>query len=464
MAIGPPTGMRDWLPQDALRRQQLMETISRVYRLYGYLPIDTPAMEDLAVLLGKGGGENEKLLFKILKRGEKLAQAKDELADYGLRYDLTVPLARFVATHQGEIPKIFRRYHIAPVWRADRPQKGRFREFYQCDIDVVNGATSDYEVEIITATERVLKELNLGPYRFRLSDKRLLPLLLEGCGVSGQQVGPLLIAFDKLDKDVNQARRETQAILPQDSQPGKWVDTFILRFHALRPHETSRHERMDELARFLDPAKDPQLRFLDPIKNPKLRTEIDNVLEGLKAITASVLAINPASSIVFDPILVRGMDYYTGPIYEAVVEGFPSAILGGGRYDGLIGQFAGKKISAVGCSLGFERILAILQGRAIGQSGTAAPRALLICDNEDPERLQQQAERLRNEGLSVETYLDPDDVGKQFKYAEAAGITWAIKRFDAASASVTARYLPERRDLTLSMPEFKTLLSGKKQA
>src|SRR3989442_3817019 len=185
MAIGPPTGMRDWLAQDAARRQQLMETISSTYRLYGYLPIDAAAMEGLAVLLGKGGGENEKLLFKILKRGEKLAQAKDrELADYGLRYDLTVPLARFVATHQGKIPKVFRRYHIGPVWRADRPQKWRFREFYPCDIDVVGGASFAYEVEIITATERVLKELNLGPYRFRFSDKRLLPLLLNVFGVS----------------------------------------------------------------------------------------------------------------------------------------------------------------------------------------------------------------------------------------------------------------------------------------
>src|SRR5712692_9174577 len=156
MAIGPPTGMRDWLPQYALLRQQLMETISSTYRLYGYLPIDTPAMEDLSVLLGKGGGENEKLLFKILKRGEKLAQAQEQnkdLTDYGLRFDLTVPLARFVSTHQGKLPKIFRRYHIAPVWRADRPQKGRFREFYQCDIDAVGGASPVYEVEIITATE-----------------------------------------------------------------------------------------------------------------------------------------------------------------------------------------------------------------------------------------------------------------------------------------------------------------------
>ena len=216
MAIGPPTGMRDWLPQETLLRQRLMETIGSVYRLYGYLPIDTPAMEDLEVLLGKGGGENEKLLFKILKRGDKLAQAEQggkDLADYGLRFDLTVPLARFVATHQGKLPKVFRRYHIGPVWRADRPQLGRYREFYQCDIDVVGGASPDYEVEIITATERVLKGLKLGKYRFRISDKRLLPSLLRGYGVQESHIGPLLIALDKLDKDFNGVRRDVDTLL-----------------------------------------------------------------------------------------------------------------------------------------------------------------------------------------------------------------------------------------------------------
>jgi len=462
-SIGPPTGMRDWLPQDALLRQHLMETIGKVYRLYGYLPIDTPVMEDLSVLLGKGGGENEKLLFKILKRGEKLAEVQasgGDLADYGLRFDLTVPLARFVATHQGKIPMPFRRYHIGPVWRADRPQKGRFREFYQCDIDVVGGKSSAYEVEIITATERVLKELNLGNYRFRLSDKRLLPLLFEGCGVSGQQVGPLLISFDKLDKDIDQACREIQAILPQDSKPGKWVNTFVSRFCALRPHETGRHERMDEFARFLDPTKDSQLRFRDPIKDPKLRTEIDNILEGLKTIVASVLAVNPASSIVFDPILVRGMDYYTGPVYEAVVEGYPSSILGGGRYDGLIGRFAGKEIPAVGCSIGFERILSILQERKLGQGTAAVSRVLLVNDGQGADLLQQQAEQLRNAGICVETYLDQDDPGKQFKYAETACILWAIRRFDPVSSAVTVRYLPKRRDMALSLAEFRSHLEN----
>ena len=458
MAIGPPTGMRDWLPQDALLRQHLMETISRVYRLFGYLPIDTPAMEDLSVLLGKGGGENEKLLFKVLKRGEKLAAAQEadgDLADYGLRFDLTVPLARFVATHQGKLAKVFRRYHIAPVWRADRPQKGRFREFYQCDIDVVGGATPQYEVEVVTATERVLKELTLGTYRFRLSDKRLLPLLLKGYGVADTQVGPITIALDKLDKVPHweEIRDEVAVkILAGNRDASKLVSHFIEDAVEARRKEKGRHATVEQFK-----------GLWDNISRPA-RAEIDVVLANLRTIIESLLAINKDSSITFDPILVRGMDYYTGPVYEAAVEGFPSAILGGGRYDGLIGRFAGKDIPAVGCSIGFERILAILQGRESGSSATATPRALLVNDGESEDLLQQQAEQLRNAGLCIETYLDLDDVGKQYKYAETQEMTWAIKRFDAASSAVTARYLPERRDLTLSLAEFKACLGGKKPA
>ncbi len=455
MAIGPPTGMRDWLPQDALLRQHLMETIGKVYRRYGYLPIDTPVMEDLAVLLGKGGGENEKLLFKILKRGEKLAQAKEQdkdLADYGLRFDLTVPLARFVATHQGKLPKVFRRYHIAPVWRADRPQHGRYREFYQCDIDVVGGASPDYEVEVITATERVLKELSLGKYRFRLSDKRLLPLLLQGYGVTNQQQGPLLIALDKLDKDINQAQREIAAAVPSGSEAWKKVYQLVSRFYAAGLHdEKHRNERLDEF----------NAQYIGMVADEVLREEIKKVLVGLKDIIDAVVAINPESEIVFHPVLVRGMDYYTGPVYEAVMtKGPQTAILGGGRYDGLIGRFAGKDIPAVGCSIGFERILSILQMQKEGQPAATTSRVLLVNDGQPGALLQQQAEQLRSIGICIETYLDQDDPGKQFKYAEAACINWAIRRFEESTSSVTVRNLSERRDLTMPLAEFLSLLDG----
>jgi len=452
MSIGPPTGMRDWLPHETLLRQRLMETIGSVYRLYGYLPIDTPALEDLEVLLGKGGGENEKLLFKVLKRGEKLAQAKEnELADYGLRYDLTVPLARFVASHQGKLPKIFRRYHIAPVWRADRPQKARYREFYQCDIDVVGGASSAYEVEIITATERVLRELKLGTYWFRITDQRLLPLVLGGFGVHQDKITPITVILDKLDKMAGgsgEAFSELQTILPEGSEELKKTGGLLVEAYADRNHETGRYER---LAKFS--------KYLDLIENSAIRAEIDRILQNVKHIIDAVMAINPSSRIVFDPILVRGMDYYTGPIYEAVVEGFPSSILGGGRYDGLIGRFAGKDIPAVGCSIGFERILAILHGREDALSSTVVARTLLLrqAQEVDDTPLNAMAEQLRNGGIPVETYLDADPVKKQLDYAEQNGIRWVIKSVHN-DGTLTIRELATRQDRIVSLDDFKSLL------
>jgi histidyl-tRNA synthetase len=440
MAIGPPTGMRDWLPQETLLRQRLMETIGSIYRLYGYLPIDTPAMEDLPVLLGKGGGENEKLLFKILKRGDKLSNAQQEgkdLADYGLRYDLTVPLARFVATHQGKLPKIFRRYHIAPVWRADRPQLGRYREFYQCDIDVIGGASSDYEVEIITATERVLAALGFTAYSFRLSDQRLLPLLLQGYGVTVESVPPILTLLDKVEK-IPRAQFESELAEVLEKGSGPWT--------MVRSMLDTRMEEGDYAQLFQD------------IANPHIRAELDVIRKTLARILTSVRHINKDSRVSFHPTLVRGMDYYTGPIYEAVVEGFSSSILGGGRYDGLIGKFAGKAIPAVGCSIGFERILAILQDRQ-SQNTAKAERVLLVRESNDIVAMTRHAEILRAAGLAVESYLEDDPVGKQFQYADTVGIIWAIKEFHEQDLSLVIRHLPTRQDRAVTLVQFRSLVS-----
>jgi histidyl-tRNA synthetase len=458
MSIGPPTGMRDWLPQDALLRQHLIETISKVYRLYGYLPIDTPAMEDLSVLLDKGGGENEKLLFKILKRGEKLDEARSggDLADYGLRFDLTVPLARFVATHQGKLPKVFRRYHIAPVWRADHPQHGRYREFYQCDIDVVGGASPDYEVEIITATERVLKELNLGKYWFRLNDKRLLRDLLLGFGVPEEKMYAVCVLLDKFDKiSPMEFDPELGAILGVNSDAWHKVRALAIRsawggvdHNVLLSKTTEYYE--DQFKKVTDPS---------------IQARIETVRVALDHIMNSVRQINKESRIIFHPIVVRGLDYYTGPVYEAVMDGGPKiSILGGGRYDSLIGRFAGKDIPAVGCSIGFERILSLLQERKAGQAAATVSRVLLVNDGQPADFLQRQAEQLRSAGLCVETCLDQDDLGKQFKYAETACILWAIRRFDPSSSSVTVRYLPERKDSTMPLPDFLARLAAAKLA
>jgi histidyl-tRNA synthetase len=202
-------------------------------------------------------------------------------------------------------------------------------------------------------------------------------------------------------------------------------------------------------------------KVLAELAQAQVSVELEKVHNRLFGIIHSLLEVNKDSKIVFDPILVRGMDYYTGPVYEAVVEGYPSAILGGGRYDGLIGRFAGKDIPAVGCSIGFERILSILQERNSGQTATTVSRVLLVNDGPPSDgHLQRRAERLRNEGLCVETHLDLDDVGKQFKQAEASGIKWAIKSFDDSTSTVTVRHLPERRDLTMPLAEFIALLNG----
>jgi len=454
-SIGPPTGMRDWLPPDALLRQHLIETISKVYRLYGYLPIDTPAMEDLSVLLGKGGGENEKLLFKVLKRGEKLEEARagGDLADYGLRFDLTVPLARFIATHQGKLPRVFRRYHIGPVWRADRPQKGRFREFYQCDIDVVNGASPAYEVEIITATERVLKELNLGKWWFRISDKRLLPSLLKGFRIPEQKIKPILILLDKLEK-VSPAQFDSELNEILDKGTDAWGKVWGL---IKIPDINKDHEALRQTGTGYAHYEE---KIFKQVEDRAIREEIRAIRDNLDGVIKAVREINKESRLIFHPTLVRGMDYYTGPVYEAVVEGFPSAILGGGRYDDLIGTFAGKKIPAVGCSLGFERILSILQARKEGPPTTALSRVLLVNDGQPVDLLQRQAEQLRAAGFCVETYLDQDDLGRQFKYAEATDIPWAIRRFDPITSMVTVRDLSKRADLTMELDAFWSLLNS----
>jgi histidyl-tRNA synthetase len=458
MTIGPPTGMRDWLPRDTVFRQTLMETIGSTYRLYGYLPIDTPAMEDLTVLMGKGGGENEKLLFKILKRGEKLGQAQQEgqdLADYGLRYDLTVPLARFVATHQGKLPKIFRRYHIAPVWRADRPQLGRYREFYQCDIDVVGGASSEYEVEIITATERVLKRLGFENYWFRLSDKRLLPLLLAGFEVPADKITPILILLDKMEKIAEaQFLSELNGILDKDSDAWRKVAELVgeaarNKDHNILLQKGTEYERYEKL--------------FQQVEDQSIKEKIQGIRTDLDKIIATVRKIYKESRVIFHPTLVRGMDYYTGPIYEAVVEGFSSSILGGGRYDGLIGRFLGKSIPAVGCSIGFERILSILQNRE-SSGPPKVERVLLVRQAGDLLEMTRHAEQLRAKGLAVESYMEEDDVGKQLKYAEAAGITWAIKEVQADDLSLLVRHLPTRRDLTMSLADFQELMKPKNES
>jgi len=455
---GPPKGMRDWSPRETLMRQELMARIGALYQLYGFQPIDTPALENLEVLFGKGGGENEKLLFKVLKRGDEFEKwlsgtlgsggvrpedggEKPGLtgpADMGLRFDLTVPLARYVASHSADLPRVFRVYHIGPVWRADRPQKGRFREFYQCDIDVVGGESIHHEVEILTASERALNSLGLGKIRLRLSDKRFLPILLGGLGVEAGKAPNVSLALDKLDK--------------------KALPDVLAEIQEALGEGPVAHRVMDFVAECQGNRVD--LKMLENFKLPEEHdgVTLTRVIQNLRDIVVEMRKINPVTSIHFDPLLVRGMDYYTGPVFEAGLEGVSYSIGGGGRYDKLIGRFLGKEMPAVGFSIGFERILAALQEKEPKGSMAKARRVFLINAGQSATDIHLTAEKLREGGIAVETYFVDADFGRQMKMAEALGIEFAVKEFSPLDGTYLVRKLSERRDLSVNLTELKNLL------
>lgn len=437
--VRPPRGMRDFLPSEMLLRQHLLSVNARVYQAYGYLPIETPVLERLGILMGKGSGENEKLLFKVLKRGEKLDEAlagdKGELADLGLRYDLTVPLARFVAANRSKLPSVFRVQHMAPVWRADRPQKGRFREFMQCDIDVVGGQSADYEIEILTATEEALRELDLGEYVLRLSDKRLLQLLFTDAGADAEQVAAITRAVDKLDKvglDMVKAEVESAGLAPH---------VLRLTFDLL----TITGEQ--SLAQFVEHFGKAVIR----------REEWDLVLAGLRQIIEGMKALNPATAIHFDPLLIRGMDYYTGPVFEVGVKGYSFSVVGGGRYDGLIGRFSKGDICAVGCSIGFDRIMTILQDRGTS-SELGRARVRVVIEQGDNTARQRLARELRALDLSVDVDLTGRKFERQLKAAAKECLTHVVVGHDPESGKVTVRDLGKRESVTVDLADVPNVL------
>lgn len=446
----PAKGMRDWLPKEVLLRQKLIRLIEQHYQLYGFQPIDTPVMENIEVLQGKGGGENEKLMFKVMKRGEEFKTVMEayqaemakamgleglvaNIPDMGLRFDMTVPLARYYGNHAAELPKPFRCYHIGPVWRADRPQKGRFREFYQCDIDIVGGALDSCEVELLLATDQVLKELGVGKFKIRISHKQLLSELLTGFGVDANGVAKIAVAIDKLDKQsYEQVWKEIEA-LGHSLEVLNKVDGFIK--NALNKQVDPVHYKIGEAE--------------------KLWLQIESIRQR-------VHAINPSAQVVFDPLLVRGFDYYTGPVFEINVEdkNFAFSIGGGGRYDGLIEKLGGPKgTPAVGLSLGFERILTILMEKEGAVAKSTYPRVYLVNDGQTEKDLQTLAETLRSKGIAVEVGLEKKDKVKQLIAAQEAGLEYAITEFILGVAKFKVRQLSTRKDTEMTAEELKALLS-----
>ena len=339
----PVKGMCDMLPSDMRLREHVLSMIKKTYSAYGFMQIETPVMEHIENLSSNQGGENEKLIFKVMKRGAELSRAieagKGEYADNGLRYDLTLPLSRFYANNKEQLPVPFKALQIGNVWRADNPQKGRFRQFTQCDIDILGDETDLAEIELISATSRMLSDIfaqiGISEFTVHVGDRRILKAAAVAAGFKEEDLGQVLISLDKLDKI------GVDGILAELKENG--FDEDVAKKYLSMYEKTG-----SSVETFCEGI--PSELLAESVKQ-----EMNEIIEGAGAMLPAGV------SIMFDPCLVRGMGYYTGPIFEVTIDGYGFAIAGGGRYDEMIGKFAGMPVPACGFSIGFERIVTILK-------------------------------------------------------------------------------------------------------
>jgi histidyl-tRNA synthetase len=413
--------MRDFLPAEKARRERVLAVIRRRYRAHGFDEIETPVMEDHARLHGGIGGDNEKLAYNVLKRGldaDAIRAAADDpaaLADLGLRYDLTVPLARFYASHRAELPAVFRAVQIAPVWRAERPQKGRYRQFVQCDIDIVGDSSSRAEAELIVATLDAVHALGLQGATVRINDRRALDWMLESFGFTAEERPGVLITVDKLDKVgpagvVAELRERAASSVAVDA-----LEAFVHRPQTLEYNPYGERQIRKALP---EGAPDEVVAHLVGIGDALAATRSsDNAEEGIP--------------LVFDPFLVRGMGYYTGTIFELAHPSVDYSLGGGGRYDGMIGRFLGRDVPAVGFSLGFERLVDL-----VAESGEHQERAVvLVHDSEVPlGELLALKGRLTADGARVRLEQRPKNLKALLERAASDGYT----SFATVSTGTTA--------------------------
>ena len=402
----PARGMRDFLPDDVRRREYVIGIVESVYRGYGFEPLETPALENIETLTGKYGDEGAKLIFRVLRRGEHEASGETDLA---LRYDLTVPLARVVAEHRGKLPRFFKRYQIQPVWRADRPARGRFREFYQCDVDAIGSRSPVVEAELCAAASDVLRTLGFSDFVMRLNHRGLLRGMLDAFGVPAALHDQALVAVDKLDKI---GRDGVAAELATRGIPDDAVNKLLAAYDVPQVKAASKAATNAEaLARVRQYVAG----------HPDGEAAVDTLSEIVRLCSAT----SGADHVLVDPSLARGLSYYTGAIMEIAVPDLAGSLGGGGRYDGLIGMFSGESIPACGFSLGLERILVVMAERnmfpATVQSA-AADVMVTLFDTDSVLDVLGLAGELRAAGLRVDTYPEPDKLGKQFKYAASRGV------------------------------------------
>lgn len=384
MVKKPVTGMKDILPRESLIRDYVIGLAKETYGRFGFSSIETPCVEHIENLSSKQGGENEKLIFKILKRGEKLnlstAENENDLADSGLRYDLTLPLSRYYANNASTLPNPFKALQMGNVFRADRPQKGRFRQFMQCDIDILGDATYLAEVELITATSTLLGRVGFKNFKVRINDRRILKAMASYCGFSEDQYDLAFIILDKMDKIGTEGVKSelVNAGFSEDSA-NKYLELF---------EKTS--------------ADTEGIKYLEQVLGEHLEAGTAENLQTI--ITLASQAKSVEFDIVFDPTLVRGMSYYTGTIFEIEMAEFGSSVAGGGRYDEMIGRFTGQKVPAVGFSIGFERIITILLDQDFKVPGSTESVAFLLEKGLSGERATEamkEAAKLRTQGKKV---------------------------------------------------------------
>jgi len=430
--VTPPSGTRDLFPADVLLRRRTFATVQETFERHGFEPFDTPAFERLDVLTGKYGEEGEQLIFRILKRGEHAASGE---ADLALRYDLTVPLARVVARYGSQLPMPFKRYQIASVWRADRPGRGRFREFTQCDIDIAGATSLLADASVVLAVTDALSALGLDGVRVHLNDREALHGLVAAYGIPPALGDSALTALDKLAKV---GADGVAAELRGRGVASAAVDAL----HA-------------------------DLTGEDPTAALTARIASDERGSVGLARIEELLALLPSQSgldVVHDPVLARGLGYYTGPVFEVSHPGLDATIAAGGRYDGLIGMFGDAPVPAVGGSLGLERILLILAEQASAEA--AAPQGptvmVTLLDASDGADVLALATRLRAAGIDADVFVGDGRLGKQLRHADRRGARYALVRGEAerASGSVTLKELATGEQTTMSEAEAIALLRG----
>lgn len=443
----PPSGMRDFLGPDVARRRHVVRLVQQTYERYGFEPLETPTIENLSTLLGKYGEEGDQLMYRILRRGEALGRALEsgtpteaDLSDLGLRYDLTVPLARVVANYP--VPRFYKRYQIQPVWRAERAAKGRYREFYQCDVDITGTTSLTAEAEVCGAVADALHALGFADFTLQVNHRGLLRALISTCGIDLSQESTTLVALDKLDK----IGRE--GVLAE------------LRNRGIADASAA---RLLEILQGVPPESAARL--------PYLRERLGEAGEAPLADLEEMLTLGASTPagphLQCAPALARGLSYYTGCIFEIVAEGVKGSLGGGGRYDGLVGMFGKQEVPAVGFSLGLERILLLMDERNMYPPLPLGPQVYLCSLDVAPATVLAAAAALRRSGLRVDVYPQPAKLKRQLQYASesahalAAGI---LGSEEAAAESITLKHLASGEQVTVRWSEAATQIQGWEEA